>query len=170
MRDEKLFSEIVVRHKDMLFRICCAYTKDPDERKDLYQEALVHVWAGLDSFRNDAELKTWLYRIAVNTCLTWVRSEQRRRQRFTRQANAVVENIPAIANESVEWDDSLRRMYECISKLRPVDRILISLFLEEHDTRQIAAVMGISEGNVRIKLHRVKAELRQLWEEAGHGL
>ncbi len=70
MHDKSPFPDIVTRHKDMLYRICCAYTNDSHERKDLYQEVLVHVWRGLDSFRQEAELKTWLYRIAVNTCLT----------------------------------------------------------------------------------------------------
>jgi len=166
--DDERFTAIVAQHKDMLYRICCAYTQDPDARNDLFQEVLIRLWSGADSFRREARLTTWLYRVAVNACLTWVRGERRRTRRFVHTAPEEFESVAAEAPAAPEMDEELRRLYACIARLRPLDRLLVSLYLEESPAGDIAAALGISEGNVRVKLHRIKEELKTIWKEEGY--
>lgn len=168
MRNDDFFRPLVAQYKDMVYRICCAYTRDPDARHDLYQEVLIHIWKGSDSFRNEAHITTWLYRITVNACLTWIRGEQRRNRRFLHTSHEEFENVASDEHSTSEMDETLQQLYECISRLRPLDRLLVSLYLEGSENSEIAGVMGITEGNVRVKLHRIKHQLRKTWKEAGY--
>lgn len=163
-----LYKDLITAQKDGLFRICCSYVSDSDERKDVFQEVLIHIWDGLKSFRGESQLSTWAYRVAVNTCLGWIRSEQRRNQRIVPTSREDLEDtVPANApaDDSV---DELEHLYVCIASLRPVDRMLVALYLEDLGTAQIASLMGISESNVRVKIHRIKKELGQLWKDHGY--
>ena len=166
---EAQFAAAVEQHRDALYRVCCAYVRDEADRQDIYQETLIHIWKSLDAFRGQSNLGTWMYRIAVNTCLGWLRHEQRRSRVLERAreeqacAAAVMEpDIPTAAEEDV------RQLYGCIARLAPVDRLLVSLYLEEMETAEMAAVLGISEGNVRVKLHRIKNQLREMWEKENY--
>jgi RNA polymerase sigma-70 factor (ECF subfamily) len=166
---EAQFAAAVERYRDSLYRICCAYVRDEADRQDIYQEVLIHIWKSLDAFRGNSNLGTWLYRVAVNTCLGWLRREKRRSQMLQRAceeqqvANAGTEpGAPAFA------EDDLQQLYTRIARLAPVDRLLVSLYLEEMDSAEMAAVLGISESNVRVKLHRIKHQLRETWEKASH--
>jgi len=166
---ELRFAAVVEQHRDALYRVCCAYVLDEADRQDIYQEALVHVWKSLDTFRGESNLGTWIYRVAVNTCLGWLRREKRRRQMLERareeQSSVAPEVEPRTPTASGE---NLQQLYACIARLAPVDRLLVSLYLEEMDSAEMASVLGISEGNVRVKLHRIKQQLRQMWEKEAY--
>jgi len=166
---ETRFTVAVEQHRDALYRVCCAYVLDEADRQDIYQEALVHVWKSLDTFRGQANLGTWIYRIAVNTCLGWLRREKRRRQMLERaceERSAEPAGIELCA--SMPHKESVQQLYACIARLAPVDRLLVSLYLEEMDSAEMAAVLGISEGNVRVKLHRIRQQLRQMWKREAY--
>ena len=163
---ETRFAAAVEQHRDALYRVCCAYVRDQADRQDLYQETLIHIWKSLDTFRAQSNLGTWMYRVAVNTCLGWLRREHRRSRMLERArqeqmfAPAILEpDPPSTAGQNVQ------QLYTCIARLAPVDRLLTSLYLEEMATAEMAAVLGISEGNVRVKLHRIKNQLREMWEK-----
>ena len=166
---ETQFAAAVEQHRDALYRVCCAYVRDEADRQDLYQETLIHIWRSLDAFRGQSNLGTWMYRVAVNTCLGWLRREQRRSRMLERAreeqtfAPAVLEPDPATARA-----ENVQQLYACIAHLAAVDRLLASLYLEEMATAEMAAVLGISEGNVRVKLHRIKNQLREMWEKENY--
>ncbi len=166
---EDQFAAAVERHRDALYRVCCAYVRDEADRQDVYQEVLVHIWRSLDTFRGQSNLGTWLYRVAVNTCLGWLRREQRRSRMLDRawaerpaEASRVEQGSLSAAEENVQ------ELYACVARLAPVDRLLVSLYLEEVESAEIGAVLGISEGNVRVKLHRIKKVLREMWEKENY--
>jgi RNA polymerase sigma-70 factor (ECF subfamily) len=166
---ESLFADAVARHRDALYRVCCGYVRDEADRQDIYQEVLIHVWKSLDTFRGQSNLGTWIYRVAVNTCLGWLRREKRRYQMLERaRQEQPPEDVLAEAQAPSASGEDLRRLYACVARLAPVDRVLVSLYLEELETAEIGAVLGISEGNVRVKLHRIKAQLRELWEKENY--
>ena len=160
------FAAAVGQHRDALYRVCCAYVRDEADRQDLYQETLIHIWRSLDAFRGQSNLGTWMYRVAVNTCLGWLRREQRRSRILerARQEQALAPDV-AEPNPPSTAAEEVQQLYACIARLAPVDRLLASLYLEEMATTQMAAVLGISEGNVRVKLHRIKNQLREMWEK-----
>jgi RNA polymerase sigma-70 factor (ECF subfamily) len=166
---ETKFAAAIEQHRDALYRVCCAYVRDEADRQDIYQEVLIHIWRSLDTFRGQSNLGTWLYRVAVNTCLGWLRREKRRSQMLERAcaeqqvvAAGSCQTGPAVA------EDDVQQLYSRIAELAPVDRLLVSLYLEEMDSAEMAAVLGISEGNVRVKLHRIKNQLREMWEKEDH--
>lgn len=163
------FAAAVAQYGDALYRVCCAYVPDDADRQDLYQEVLIRIWRNLESFRGESRLSTWMYRVAVNTCLGWLRQEHRRSQllaRATEEQRHAATRQPPRHDRPVAAD--VQRLYETIARLSPVDRLLVSLYLEEMSTAEMASVLGISDGNVRVKLHRVKVRLRQMWETDGH--
>lgn len=151
------FEEIYAAYSPRVYRLCRGYVRDADWAADLTQEVFVAVWQHLAGFRGEAAISTWVFRIATNTCLRQVGREQRRATTPT-----APEDFPA--NLAAEPPDPgpqerLDALYRAIGELAEADRLLIGLVLEAVPYPEIAAIVGISEGNVRVRLHRIKEKL-----------
>jgi RNA polymerase sigma-70 factor (ECF subfamily) len=153
------FEEIYNCYAPQIFRVCLGYTNDPDQAKDLVQETFIAVWKNLPGFRYQSQLSTWIFRIATNHCL---------------RAIEVAKRMPAVElpfdlAESTEEspEEKLSLLYRCIAELEETDRIIISLELEGLPQAEIAAVVGLNKGNVRVKIHRIKEKLAQKFEAYG---
>jgi RNA polymerase sigma-70 factor (ECF subfamily) len=171
MDKDSFYRAAIESAKDRIYRVCCCYVSDQDERKDVYQNVLIHIWRNLESFEGKSDISTWIYRITVNTCLGFLRSQRRRREIFDDSTRVEAADIPdrSAGEEGGTPDSDVSRLYACIAKLPTLDRTLVSLYLEELSTKQMADVLGISEANVRVKLHRIRKVLKDLWEEEEHG-
>jgi len=171
MNDE-LYRDIVAANKDRMYRICCCYVRDDDARKDVYQEILINIWQNLPRFEGRSEISTWVYRISVNTCLGFLRSERRRKKIFEQDPLIAEERLTnATAEAEVpHTDEHVERLYACIDRLPLLDKALISLYLEDLSTEEMADILGMSASNVRVKVHRIKKTIRQQWERTNHGL
>lgn len=171
MEKEVQFTDIVKSHRDRIYRICCCYVGDGEARKDVFQQVLINIWGSLDSFEHRASIGTWIYRIAINTCLGYLRSEKRRKRVFEDQAVIDPDTVgdPGDDEASHRREEEVQRLYDCVMQLEPVNRALISLYLEDVSTQEMADILGISEGNVRVKLHRVKNHLKTLMGRDGRG-
>ena len=171
MDKESFFKEAVEANQDRIFRICCCYALDPEDRRDMYQDTLIHIWNGLRTFREGAPVSSWVCRIAVNTCLDHVRSCARRKRllgkRISGEAEGELENLPA--REPSPADDRVRSLYGAIERLPLADKALISLYLEDLSSADIAGITGLSEGNARVRIHRVKNALKSMMNEVDHG-
>ncbi len=171
MDKEQQFKQILEANQDRIYRICCCYLRDEEERRDVFQNVLLQVWKNLGTFAGRSSISTWLYRITVNVCLGHLRLAERRKHIFSEEPAA--ENSLAIADLSAaeapgEREHDLRRLYRCVQQLPDFEKTLVSLFLEDATTAEMAEVLGISEGNVRVKLHRVKKALKELWEKCDY--
>lgn len=158
--DEQLFTTLIRENRDKLFRICCYYISDNESRKDLYQEALMNIWKGFRSFRGEASYLTWMLRITVNTALKFISKERSRRQKGMQYASEQKLRI----DDRIEHMDQLNLLHRGISKLPLVDMIIISLFLEDMNSKEIATITGLTDSNVRVRIHRAKAQLKKLIE------
>jgi RNA polymerase sigma factor (sigma-70 family) len=169
--NEALFREAFETGKDAIYRICCCYVRDPEDRKDAYQEVLLRLYRHIGSFRRDSSLRTWIYRITVNTCLDFLRAQSRRERILDRSHEKDLANAidPVRQESAVEANVNVERMYACVRRLPVLDRTLLSLYLEDASTREMADVMGISESNVRVKLSRIKDVLRKMLNGNSHG-
>lgn len=171
MDRETQFKTLLEANQDRIYRICCCYIRDEDERRDVFQDVLLQIWKSLDTFANRSAISTWIYRVAVNVCLGHLRLAQRRSALFTQEAAGdaapASAEMPASSNPE-RMENDLRHLYECIKRLPDLDKTLVSLFLEDVSSREIAEVVGISEINVRVRLHRIKKSLKQLWEKTEH--
>jgi len=154
----QLFQQLFEDNSKKVYHLCYGYTGDRDSANDLMQETFIKVWQNLDKFRNQAQLSTWIYRIAVNTCLSYLRTAKRR---ATDELNEnIVENY---AEEYSEKQEQIALLYKSIAKLEENERIIISMVLDEIPYSEIAEVAGISEGNLRVKIHRIKHKLTEIY-------
>lgn len=171
MDKENRFKSAIGSNKDRIYRLCCCYVSQEDERKDVYQEVLIHIWRSLDKFEGRSDISTWIYRITVNTCLGYLRSEERRKRVFDDASRFDKVEIPDQSRDgdSLQTETNVERLYDCIAELPAIDRTLVSLYLEDLSTSKMAEVLGISEVNVRVKMHRIKKALKEKWEAAEDG-
>lgn len=150
-----LFTQLYNRYSQQITRLCLGYTGNTALAQDLAQETFIHVWQGLHRFRGDAQHSTWIYRIAVNTCLSHLRSPK------NKTPQQLPETIKTIAEENDTKEQDIQLLYKCISTLQETDRLIISMVLEDIPYKDIAESTGISEGNLRVKIHRIKQQLSE---------
>ncbi|MFS4466169.1 RNA polymerase sigma factor [Maribacter sp. 2210JD10-5] len=150
-----VFEEIYKNYWQRIFRLCMGYVND----KDLAQETFIVVFKKLPEFRGEAKIGTWIFRIASNICLRHIE----RRKRYPKDElpkNISEENVPDI-------EPQIKFLYKCISELAETDRIIISLELENIKQEDIAYIVGLSNTNVRVKIHRIKDKIRTKFREYG---
>jgi RNA polymerase sigma-70 factor (ECF subfamily) len=145
------FEEIYSLYSPQIFRVCMGYVNDAEQAKDLTQETFISVWKNLSSFRNESKISTWIFRIATNNCLRAVEKNKR----VTKVE--LPYNLPAIHDETQE--KKLAFLYKAIAGLQEMERIIIGLVLEDLPQAEIASIVGLSEGNTRVKIHRIKEKL-----------
>lgn len=165
------FRELFEPARDAIYRICCCYLRDAEDRRDAFQEVALRVYQHALSFRGQSSPKTWVYRITANACLDLLRAERRRSRVLDRAASRDLPDVGdgGAASERVGRALDVERLYEVMAELPAVDRLLISLYLEDASTREMADVTGMSEANVRVRLHRSREALKQRLEGTGHG-
>ncbi|MGZ5274178.1 MAG: RNA polymerase sigma factor [Kaistella sp.] len=156
---EQEFLEKIEKHKGVIFKISKMYMDNFDDQKDLFQEITFQVWKAYPSFEGRSEFSTWLYRIALNTAIVFLKSEKKRS--FIQ--NDEVENFKINQEDYSDVEElNLKKMYEAINRLNAIDKALIFYYLENYSGKQIAEQLGISEGNARVKLNRAKEKLKEL--------
>lgn len=165
-RDLK-FLALVNENRPKILKICRVYAWNREDQDDLYQEVLVQIWRSLPGLKEASHADTWLYRVALNTAISFLRKRTAARQGFTFTFGH--EQIRKVADErqvaSHEDSAQLAALYEAISKLDEVEKALITLFLEDLSYEQMAEVLGISASNVGVMLHRTKKKLTALTQE-----
>jgi RNA polymerase sigma factor (sigma-70 family) len=155
---EKTFLMGVEQNQHKLLRICSVYSLDDDDKKDLFQEALVHIWQSMPSFEQRSSLSTWMFRITLNVCLRLQSKEKKKRDRFVKLDSISIGQI-SIDDSVVETQEQLAKLRACIKKLNDADKAVVTLYLEELSYSEIASVTGLSENNIAVKLKRIKAKL-----------
>jgi len=160
----KIFSDIVSGCHGSIYRICLAYLYDRSHADDLYQEIMLQVWKSLDKYKGDAKINTWVYRIAVNTAITY-NQKQKRTQHDSLSATA---EVIADQGRNMEKERQLTALTAAIRKLEEGDRIIISLVLEDLGYKEIAEVTGNSVNNIGVKINRIKTRIMKLMENPGN--
>lgn len=153
------FEEIYSLYSPQIFRVCMGYVNDHAQAKDLTQETFISVWKNLPSFRNESKISTWIFRIATNNCLRAIEKNKR----IIKVELPI--NLPAIHEETQE--EKLAFLYNCIAGLEEIERIIISLVLEDLPQAEIAAIVGLNAGNVRVRIHRIKEKLAIKFKDHG---
>lgn len=153
------FEEIYRIYWDRIFRLCMGFVNDYDAAQDLAQETFIIVWQKLGTFRNESAIGTWIFRIASNNCLRQIEKQKR----FPKS------ELPVHLSEEKQnsTEPQIQFLYKCIAELPETDRIIISLELEDVKQAEIAKIVGLSETNVRVKIHRIKEKLTQKFKQNG---
>ena len=161
---EKEFLEKIEKHKGVVFKISKMYMDNKDDQNDLYQEIIYQAWKSYGAFPKRSDFSTWLYRTALNTAIVFLRSEKKRS--FIQNQN--VDGLNARQEPYNDTDDmNMKRMYEAIHQLSPIDKALIFFFLEGFSGKEIAVQLGITEVNTRVKLKRAKEKLKEIITRQG---
>lgn len=165
-QQEESFNQLVRENQGSIYRICRAYLYDPALADDLYQEILYQVWKSLQNFKGQARVNTWIYRIAVNTAISFNRkNKQNEMVALPNSMQFVYEDTLTPKQEQEAQVDLLRL---CISKLEPADRLIISLVLEEKSYKEIAEITGTNINHVGVKINRIKSRLLKLMSIPEH--
>jgi RNA polymerase sigma-70 factor (ECF subfamily) len=164
--DEHKFLELVNENRNRILRICRVYSWNTADQDDLYQEILFQIWRGLPALKEKQFANTWLYRVAINTALSFVRKRASSSGRIVHFEHAdltrTIESQQATEQNS---DDRIANLYAAIYKLDPLEKALVTLFLEDFTYEQIAEATGITANNVGVMLHRAKKKLSCLMTE-----
>ena len=152
---EQEFTSIVKEHKSTIYTVCYMFSKDADEVNDLFQEILLNMWKGFDGFQGRSNIKTWIYKVALNTCITIDRKKKKR--------NTVELSLDINLYEDNDSDTKqIKLLYDRINQLGPFDRAIILLWLDNMPYDEIGAGVGISPKNVSVRLVRIKEQLKNM--------
>ena len=152
---ERQFAQIVAEHKSTIYTVCYMFSQDADEVNDLFQEVLIHLWKGFDSFEHRSDIRTWIYRVALNTCISLDRKKRRSATaRLTMDINLFEDR-----DEDTRQVDMLHKR---ISRLQPFDRAIVLLWLENMSYDEIGQIVGITAKNVSVRLYRIREQLKNM--------
>ncbi len=149
------FNRLYSEYHPKVYRLCLGYVAgDETIADDIAQEVFVKVWQKLDTFREESKISTWIYRIAVNSCLMHLRKIKKLQEQYT-------DNMPDDKHNSDDniLDDRISVLRSCMNKLNEVSKLLMTLVLEEVEQKEIANIVGLTHENVRVKVHRCKGRL-----------
>ena len=166
MKDkEQEFLNRIENHKGILYKVSKMYMDNADDQQDLFQEIICQLWKSYESFRNESQFSTWMYRVAVNTAIVFLKKEKRKVDKYQIPS----ENVKEEENDSQIKESQLDHFYKAVQKLEKIDKAIIFYQLEGFSHKEIGENLGISEGNARVKLNRAKEKLKEIIKNQGYG-
>lgn len=166
MKDrEKEFLNRIESHKGILYKVSKMYMDTYDDQQDLFQEIICQLWKSYDSFRNESQFSTWMYRVAVNTAIVFLKKEKRKVDKY----DIASDNIKEDEGDSHLKESQIEHFYKAVQKLEKIDKAIIFYQLEGFSHKEIGENLGISEGNARVKLNRAKEKLKEIIKNQGYG-
>lgn len=170
LEQEAIFRRWLSEHAGLMWKVVRAFASGPEDQEDLLQEIAVQLWMSLPVFRGEAKESTWIYRVAFNTALVWKRHEKRRNAKHEKffELNAAPEPL-AEPSAPARDEELVQLLYAAIRQLPKLDASLALMHLDGLSYREMGEVLGITEGNVGVKLNRIRKQLAELLKGAGHG-
>lgn len=165
--EEQRFINLINEHQGLVHKVCIMYENDPDARNDLFQEIVLQLWKSFHTFRGEAKISTWMYRIALNTAISGYRKQSRYVK--TEDLREFHFNISE-ANSGNENEEDFQKLQWAIRQLSEVERAMIMMALEEVPYEEIAETIGITQNNVRVRMNRIREKLRKLMTAESHGI
>ena len=155
--NEQQFTDIVRCNRSTIYTVCYMFSKDNDEVADMFQEVLIRLWNGMESFDGRSNIKTWIYRVALNTCIT---IDKRKKRNHKTQLSMDIDyfNSREVKSEQAQF------LHQRIIRLQPLDSAIVLLWLEEISYDEIAAIIGITAKNVSVRLVRIREQLKRMKE------
>lgn len=162
---EARFLQHIRMHNGILHKICRMYQDNVEDQRDLLQEIMVQLWLSYDSFRGDSQFSSWMYRVAFNTAIVFFKKGKRMEDGF---AGLSYNSLPEELHTVLEQEGQLKIFYKAVNKLNKVEKALIFLYMEGQPVKEIAAILGITPLNVRVRLNRTKEKLKYFIKTMGY--
>jgi len=154
---EKEFIQLLNQNQKIIHKVCNLYMNWQEDKEDLFQEITLQAWKAFSQFRGEAKFSTWLYRVSLNTAITYFRKDKK--NAFI----ASVSEIPelTIQSERDPIEDKTKAMYKAIAALSKIDKAIVMLYLEDYSYADISEIIGITANNIAVKMNRIKVKLRE---------
>ena len=166
LMNKELFSQVVNENYMRIYNICYRYFGNREQAADACQETFLKMWMNIKKYRGEASLYTWACRIAINVCLTSIRTNRKEKSvMIPEEESDFREKIPDVNEDNEEKANKLNFFNDFMNRLQVTDRTLVTLYLENLNTHDMASVTGLSESNVRTRIHRIKSQIKKEWEE-----
>ena len=153
--DQKQFSVMVRQNKNTIFTVCYMFSKDQEEVNDLFQEVLIRLWQGFDNYKGNSKERTWIYRVALNTCISF----DRKKRRHNKKQVDMGDDLFGCNEHDSQQTEVLHKR---ITRLRPLDRAIVLLWLEDISYEEIGSIIGITAKNVSVRLYRIREQLKNM--------
>ena len=153
--DQKQFSVMVRQNKNTIFTVCYMFSKDQEEVNDLFQEVLIRLWQGFDHYKGNSKERTWIYRVALNTCISF----DRKKRRHNKKQVYMGDDLFGCNEHDSQQTEVLHKR---ITRLRPLDRAIVLLWLEDISYEEIGSIIGITAKNVSVRLYRIREQLKNM--------
>ena len=153
-QQQQIFDTWINQHKALIFKVVRAYAFTAMDRDDLFQEIIIQVWHSIRTFRQESAVTTWLYRISLNTAIRWLKKERK-----YSPAESLDNAQHILQDNSVQLDERLDWLYKEIQQLDEIDRSITLLMLDNFSYKEMAAILGITESHVGVKINRIKKYL-----------
>lgn len=161
----KDFIDLLNEHQNIIHKICNMYRFTVEEREDLFQEISIQLWKAYPKFKGNSKFSTWMYRVGLNTAITLYRKEQKKIKTSSLDADTYL----FYENEyDSSVDTKLKWLLEKLSSFSAIDKALVLLYLEDKNYNEIGETLGISNGNVRVKMNRIKKKLKSMLNNEGY--
>ena len=157
MPNEIKFAELIKEHQALLYKVASVYTNTPQDKDDLFQEIVYQLWKYHDSFRNEAKITTWMYRVGMNTAITYLKNSKRKQLDSIPISESLIGNSEVIDDV---YEDRLKQLYQHIQHLNPIEKGLMLLLLEGKSYKEMAEITGLQDSNVGTKIARIKKKLK----------
>ncbi|MBA4258291.1 MAG: RNA polymerase subunit sigma-70 [Chitinophaga sp.] len=154
---DKTFIQLLNQHQKIIHKVCNLYLNWQEDKEDLFQEITLQAWKAYGQFRGDAKFSTWLYRVALNTAITFFRKDKKKD--FIDSVADLPENIDFAERDSIE--EKTQAMYKAIASLSKIDKAIVMLYLEDYSYAEISEIIGITANNIAVKMNRIKVKLRE---------
>ena len=156
MASEKEFISLLNQHQKIVYKVCNLYMDMHSDREDLFQEITLQAWKAYGNFRGEAKFSTWLYRVALNTAITFFRKEKKKPAIYS------TDTVPEHSEDHYDpIEEQVKAMYTAIGELSKIDKAIVMLYLEDYSHIEIGEMMGITANNVAVKMNRIKARLKE---------
>lgn len=155
---EKEFIKIIQKYERVIYKVCSIYVSELLPMADLYQEVVHNLWVGYPKFRNESSVSTWIYRVAINTCVTAIRKEKKHFQNSSIALTSISEKLPA----PEPLTEDIKEMYRLINQLKTIEKAIVLLYLEEKPYKEIAEITGFTVSNVATRMKRIREKLRKM--------
>ncbi|MNK61689.1 ECF RNA polymerase sigma factor SigG [compost metagenome] len=162
--NEKEFLSLIEDHKGLIHKVSRMYMDEAEDREDLFQEIILQLWKSYGSFKGESKVSTWMYRVALNTSLTFFKKDKKKPDNIRMHHKMDVKDDNEISHKETQLD----YFYKAVHTLNPVEKALIFLFLEGQSHKEIGNNLGITEVNARVKLNRTKDKLQEIIKQQGY--
>lgn len=162
---EQEFLSRIDKHKGILYKVSKMYMNTRDDQEDLFQEIVCQLWKAYETFKGESQFSTWMYRVAINTAIIFLKKEKRKVDKYELSSS----NIRDEESDFEEKENQIEHFYKAVQKLKKIDKAIIFYQLEGFSHKEIGENLGISEGNARVKLNRAKEKLKEIIKNQGYG-